>query len=472
MRRGVKIGVWVVAVLLVGLGAAIYWVLANTMPIGTGHVAKTVCSNVFISQRDPQQVFKEDIAPVHFLFRPTRFTVNQDERSVTSTAFGIFRTTAIYRPGCGCTVVNQTADSDLRRQSFMQTGDRTFSHRRADLPWPEGGGGPVDPIPLGVDAAKLEQALDTAFAESDPANLRKTRAVVIVYDGQLIGERYAPGFDPAMPLLGWSMSKSVTNALVGILVKAGKLDLKAPAPVAEWPPGDPRTQITLDQLLRMSSGLTFNEAYAPFSDAVSMFYDSYDFAAYAAAKPLEAEPDTKWHYSSGTANIVARLVRQAAETIDDNYFTFIYRELFDRIGMHSAIFEPDPSGTFVGSSYVFATPRDWARFGQFYLQDGVWEQERILPAGWVAYTTTPTAGSELGEYGAYFWLNAGSSQDPARRRWPRAPQDAFFATGFQEQKVIVIPSRKVVLVRLGNTTVRSAWSDEDFIINVLAALPE
>ena len=471
MKRGVKISLWVSAVLLIGLLAAVYLLLANTMPIATGHAAKTLCSNVFISQRDARQVYDEDIAPAHFLFALARFSVDRDEKSVTSTALGVFKTKAIYRPGCGCTVANKAPESDLKRQTFMQPGFRVRSHRQNDLPWPEGEGNPVDPAALGVNAEKLNQALDAAFAESDPANLRKTRALALVYDGQLIAERYAPGIDRSMPLLGWSMSKSVTNALVGILVKAGKLELQAPAPVAEWSPDDPRAKITLDQLLRMSSGLEFNEAYAPFSDVVSMLYDSYDFAAYAATRPLEAEPGSKWNYSSGTANIVARIVRQAAEATDKNYFVFLYRELFDKIGMHSAIFEPDPSGTFVGSSYVFATTRDWARFGLLYLQDGTWGGERILPEGWVTYTTTPTQGVPLGEYGAFFWLNAGETNDPDQRRWPRAPQDAFFATGFQEQKVIVIPSRKVVLVRLGSSTVRSAWSDEDFIENVLAALP-
>ena len=471
MKRGVKISLWVCAGLLIGLLAAVYGLLANTMPIGTGHAAKTLCSNIFISQRDPLLVFTEDIAPVHFLFKPVRFSVDRNEKSVTSTALGIFKTKAIFRPGCGCTVVNDTAEPDLRSQTFMQTGMRTMRHRQIHLPWPEGNSGPVEPLPEGIDPAKLKYALDAAFAEADNAKLRKTRAVAVVYDGQLVAERYAPGFDAEMPLLGWSMSKSVTNALVGILVKAGKLDLHAPAPVDEWSPEDPRSRITLDQLLRMSGGLEFNEAYAPFSDAVSMFYDSYDFAAYAAAKPLEAEPDTKWHYSSGSANIVARIVRRTAEKIDQNYFVFLYRELFDKIGMHSAIFEPDPSGTFVGSSYVFATARDWARFGLLYLQDGIWNGERILPEGWVEYTTTPTPKAPMGEYGALFWLNAGSAEDKNNCDWPRAPRDAYYASGFQEQKVIVIPSRNVVLVRLGGTSVRSAWSDEDFILNVLAALP-
>ena len=269
------------------------------------------------------------------------------------------------------------------------------------------------------------------------------------------------------------MSKSVTNALVGVLVKKGNLDIHQPAPVPEWQNSDdPRRRITLDQLLRMSSGLEFNEAYAPFSDAVSMFYDSYDFAAYAVQKPLEAEPDTKFNYSSGTANIIARIVRRAAEEEYRNYYTFIHRELFDKIGMHSVVFEPDPSGTFVGSSYVFATARDWARFGLLYLQDGVWEGERLFPEGWVSYTTTPTRKAPLGEYGALFWLNAGSASNPASRRWPSIPIDAYWANGFQDQRVIIIPSRKLVLVRLGNSSSNDAWHDEKFISEVLAALPK
>jgi CubicO group peptidase (beta-lactamase class C family) len=325
---------------------------------------------------------------------------------------------------------------------------------------------------MGVDRRKLEAALDAAFAEPGPEKPRKTRAVVVVYDGQLIAERYAPGFDKDMPLLGWSMSKTVTNALVGILVKQKRLDIMQPAPVPAWQQaGDDRKNITLDQLLRMSSGLKFEEVYAPLYDATYMLYGSYDFGAYAAAKPLETKPDAKWYYSSGTANIVAGIVRRAVETDDGYYYRFIHDQLIDKIGMTSAVLEPDSSGTFVGSSYTFATPRDWARFGLLYLQDGVWQGERILPAGWVDYTTTPTPKAPRGEYGAHIWLNAGSADNPDDRRWPSAPRDAYAALGFQEQKVIVIPSRKLVLVRFGATSERHAWNTDEFIKNVLASLP-
>jgi CubicO group peptidase (beta-lactamase class C family) len=242
--------------------------------------------------------------------------------------------------------------------------------------------------------------------------------------------------------------------------------------VPEWQnEDDARKKITLDQLLRMSSGLKFEEEYLPLYDVTYMLYGSYDFAAYAAARPLEADPGSKWNYSSGTANIVARIVRQTIEKQYDYYYRFIYEELFDKIGMYSAIVEPDSSGTFVGSSYAFGTPRDWARFGLLYLQDGVWQKEQILPPGWVKYSTTPTPKVPKGEYGAHIWLNAGSANNPQDRRWPSAPRDAFAATGFQEQKVIIIPSKKLVLVRFGATTDRKAWNTDEFIKRVLACLP-
>ena len=259
-----------------------------------------------------------------------------------------------------------------------------------------------------------------------------------------ITERYAPGFGPDMPMLGWSMSKSVTNSLVGLLVGQGRLVLEDPAPVPEWrDPDDPRHEITLDQLMRMSSGLAFEERYGPLADITDMLFRSHDFGAFAAQSHLETPPDQKWNYSSGTANIIARIVRYEAEKTAPNDYQFFHENLFDRIGMTSLVLEPDPSGTFVGSSYAVATVRDWARFGLLYLQDGVWNGERVLPEGWVQYSTTPTPKAPRGEYGALFWLNAGAPGNPDDRLWPHAPVDAYAAQGFQEQKVIVIPSRNV-----------------------------
>jgi len=382
-------------ILAAGVTAA-GWYLAQAIPIGTGYVAKYLCSGVFISGRDPDVIFREDVAPVNPLTAVVSVQIDNRNKLVTADSFGLFKATAVYREGCGCTLAVGVSEKDLRKQDIAaEVPKKPLPY---DLPWPEGNGEIARPLPAGIDEAKLAKALDNAFAESGSEKLKNTRAVLVVYDGRLIAERYATGFDRNMPLLGWSMSKSITNALVGIMVKNGKLRLNEPAPVPEWQTkGDPREKITLDQLLRMSSGLEFGEVYKPLYDATRMLYGSADFAAYAAAKPLEAAPDTKWNYSGGTANIISRIVRTEAEKSYRNCFTFMREELFDKIGMQSAVPEPDPSGTYVGSSYTFATPRDWARFGLFYLQDGVWNGERILPEGWVAYTTTPTPGAPIGE---------------------------------------------------------------------------
>jgi CubicO group peptidase (beta-lactamase class C family) len=473
MKRGVKAMAAVPAVLLIGLVAAGVWYFIRATPIGIGYAAKYLCTSTFVSKRDPNTVFTEDVKPLNPLMKTVTWKVNATRQSVTATAFKVFRSTAIYRHGCGCTLIAGITEAALRNQRFyFPDDDYSPPSHPPDQPWPQGSDGAVDPAMLGVDAAKLKRALDNAFAEPGPDHLRRTRAVAVVYNGQLIAERYASGFGPGTLMLGWSISKSVTNALVGILVGEGKLALYTPAPVPEWQsPGDPREKITLDQLLRMSSGLAFEEAYRPLSDVSEMLFESYDFAAFAAAKPLAAAPDEIWHYSSGTANIIARIVRRTVQKGTPHYYRFIRRALFDRIGMTSAVMEADPSGTFVGSSYALATVRDWARFGLLYLRGGVWNGERILPAGWVKYSTTPTPKAPMGEYGALFWLNAGDHKDPRHRMWPHAPVDAFAAQGFQEQKIVIIPSRKLVLLRFGATAERSAWNTDAFIADVIRALP-
>jgi hypothetical protein len=302
----------VTGVLSIVLAVAAVWFLSKAMPIGTGYVAKYLCTSIFLSKRDPQVVFVEDIKPVNPLAKLVTWDIDTVRQSVTATALMVFQSRAIFREGCGCTLVVGTTEAVLRDQRFFRpdVGYTPPSHS-ASLPWPEGGGEAVDPAGLGVDPEKLKQALDDAFAEPGPENQRKTRAVAVVYDGQLIAERYAPGFGSELPIPGWSMSKSITNALVGVLVQQGRLVIGEPAPVAEWQSSnDPRRKITLDQLLRMSSGLAFEEIYKPLADATDMLYGSDDFAAFAAAKPLAVAPDEKWYYSSGTANIIARIVRR------------------------------------------------------------------------------------------------------------------------------------------------------------------
>lgn len=454
-------------VLLGGIGFAIYF-LDGALPIGTGYSAKYLCSQVFLAARDPAVVFENDVKPTHPLFRVVRASVDYNEKSVTARAFGFWKSmTAVYRDGCGCTLA---VDTD--RQDLLAQARGLLPQKKADpqLLWPAGERVDLAALPPEIDPARLNRAVEEAFTEPGPETKRNTQAIVVVYKGRIVAERYAPQFDRSTPMLGWSMSKSVTNALVGLLVKEGRLDIRQPAPVPEWSAeDDPRRAITLDQLLRMSSGLAFEESYAPFADATDMLYASRSMARFAAEKPLRTAPDAEWYYSSGTANILARIVRDTVGGTLTDFCNFARQQLFDRIGMYSAIIEPDASGSPVGSSYMFATARDWARFGLLVNNRGVWRGEQILPPDWVAYSTTPTPLAPQGKYGAQFWLNAGTKDHPEDRLFPSLPADLFYLGGFNFQIVAGIPSKDLVVVRLG-VTHDDSWSHEAFIRQIVEAV--
>jgi len=320
-------------------------------------------------------------------------------------------------------------------------------------------------FPAGVDSLKLVSAVQKAFIEEDTILPVRTRAVIVVYDGQLIVEQYADGFDGRTKLAGWSMTKSVTGALIGILVKQGKLSVESPAPVPEWKsPADPRHAISIQNLLQQRSGLDFDEVYYRASDATSMLFEKSDMAAFTAAHPLKFRPDCVFHYSSGNSNILSRIIRQTVG--DSEYYRFPYTELFYKTGMYSAVLEPDPSGTFVGSSYMYATTRDWARFGMLFLNDGIFNKERILPEGWVAKSTRPASRDKRG-YGYQLWLNAGG--DSSVKHFPSAPADMFYADGFETQLIFVIPSKKLVIVRMGLTQ-HNNFNADLFLHNILSSI--
>jgi len=461
-----RLFVVVAVVVAAAVGYAIRFAILSA-PVGTGYTAKVLCSAVFVSGREPADVMATDLEMMQKW--PVRTEVDDKHRTVTASMAGLFRRTAVYREGLGCTLAVGIGGEELRRQTLPEP--MPAAPASADFPWPEGEG--VDP-PIGGVPGGIEAALDLAFSEPKPDRPRRTRAVVVVHHGRIIAERYAAGISAETPLVGWSMTKSVINALVGILVGRGELDPQARAPVPEWSlPDDPRHRITLDQLLRMSSGLEFEEIYdaKPYSDVNRMIASVHDAAAFAASKPLEVAPDSRWEYSSGTTNIISRIVRRTVG--EEGYWSFPRRELFDRIGITSAVLEPDPSGTFVGSSFSYATARDWARFGLLYLNDGVWSGERILPEGWVDYSTTPTPNNSTWRaYGAQIWLNA-ESPPGSRRRWLlELPVDAFAFRGYAGQFVVVIPSRDIVVVRLGQARGSSSKSMLGFLPPLLDALPE
>lgn len=326
----------------------------------------------------------------------------------------------------------------------------------ADVPWPADDWPPGDTASPQIDAARLSRALDDAFSEPDPARPRRTRALLIVHHGRLVVERYGPGISQHTRLLGWSMTKSVLASVVGLLVGDGRLDLAAPTDVPAWRrQGDPRGAITLDQLLRASSGLAWNETYeaGPLrSSVIAMLYRGgrRDMPAFAAEVKLAHPPDTVWSYSSGTSLVISGIVRRALGGDSDTVLRYARARLFDPIGARSFVLERDAAGSWVGSSYSWATARDWARFGLLHLRDGTWNAARVLPEGWVDRVRTPTPTSERGEYGSHWWLNAGPPGG-GPLPIPGAPRDLFHASGHDGQSVAVVPSRDLVLVRLGLT---------------------
>ncbi|HEX6226049.1 MAG TPA: serine hydrolase [Chryseolinea sp.] len=414
------------------------YVVITFPPVMAGMGAKTMCSCVFVTGRDAQSVRDKELQVFPGL-SSARFEIG--DSSVTATV--LWKTSkAIFRKGLGCTLLAQQSEEDVRRQKIKLAASMPASDT---LSWPAGD--VIDPVSPNINHALLRQALADAFEEPNPSEPLNTHAVLVVHEGKIIGERYAEGFDKNSRLMGWSMTKSVTNALIGILVKEGKLEVDKPAPIAEWQ-DDNRREITLNHLLQASSGLAWSESYfSPTADFHKMFIKSDDKAAFALSKELAHKPGTFFQYSSGTTNILSKIIRQTVG--DSAYFKFPTEKLFIRIGMHSMIMEPDASGTFVASSYSFATARDWARFGLLFLNDGVWNGEAILPAGWVKYSTTPAPAAELGRYGAQWWLNAGEREDARLRKYPDLPADTYWADGFEEQYVMIIPSKKLVIVRLG-----------------------
>ncbi len=441
MRRIVAIATGVALLAVVAVGTRLLWVALH---VAAGYTAHVTCSLALISGQDPAEVFGDyvsrEVAPADRVLRVAVSPAGAD-----ASVLGLMHARAAYRRGLGCTLLPVGSRDDLPLPDGL-----AIPRRRLDpaLPWPDGGAGvkaPPDPA--------IASAIDRAFREPvppQPGGIRQTRAVLVARDGQLLAERYAPGYGPQTPMLSWSMAKSVTAALVGVAVGDGRLGLGVPAAVPEWAaPSDPRHAITLDELLRMSSGLAFDEHYGAINDVSRMLFTMPDTGAFAARQPLAFPPDTHWSYSSGTANIISRLLRDSFGGDLAQLARYADERLFDPAGMTSAFFEPDESGTPIGSSFAFMTGRDWARFGELHRRDGVWNGRRILPEGWVRYVTTPTPAAPDGSYGALWWLNAGSPRNASSRPWPALPADTYAASGHSGQWVFVVPSAKLVVVRLG-----------------------
>ncbi len=446
---------------LVGVGYLGYFLKA-VAPLASGFAAHAFCSNLFIANRQFADIEQFDLPEEQQLLTRSRV----DGNTVT-TDFGIwpvsYTSVSVYRPGLGCGQLAGGAKADLEGPASIE---RVLPERPSDgLAWPMLSSD-------GIDTGRLNNILDRAFSDTTPdyVHRKNTRAVVVFHRNRLIAERYAEGFDATTPQNSWSMTKSATSALIGILVRDGHLNLQDPAPIAEWQnQDDTRRHVTTEDLLFMVSGLQFNEGYEndPVSDVNRMLMNTRDLAAFAASFPVTAEPGTRWAYQTASSVLLGRVIREVL-TDDDAYYHFAQQELFNRLGARHSYYQADGAGNYVGGAFLYATPRDWARFGLLYLNDGVLAGQRVLPEGWVEYSTTPTPASlKARAYGAQFWLNT----EGANQWMPSIPADAYAARGHYGQSVVIIPSRQLVVVRMGQTFNSGAWDLEAFLVELLDALP-
>jgi CubicO group peptidase (beta-lactamase class C family) len=454
MRIALKIAKWLAGlavVALIGLAAWLYFAPPAMIRVAAGYSAKIVCSNVFVAGRNAGEVLQADVqAPGHPILKLINVVVDESAGTVSAGLFGVFgKGLAVDRTGFGCAAV---PDGDLASAQMTDIAMQTLPELSDEL-WPEGN--------------RVESSQDPGIAAilDDPAMTGPgMRAVVVVRDGRIVGERYGDGFSAETPLLGWSIAKSVTAAIIGTLVREGRMDVNRRGLFEGWV-DDGRAEISVADLMAMSSGLEFNEDYGDVTDVTRMLYLEPDMAGFAAAKPLVRPVGTTFSYSTGTTVLLSRLWQDAVGD-PEQALAWPREALFGPLGMTSAVLETDARGTFAGSSYMYATARDWARFGQFLAQDGVWSGEELLLPGFAAWMREPAPASK-GEYGrGQLWLHGPLAGTPAGQD-PDAgfdlPDDTFWLLGHDGQSIAVLPSKRLVVVRLGLTPSKLGYKPQALV---------
>jgi CubicO group peptidase (beta-lactamase class C family) len=414
----------------------------RALRVATGYVAHNICSKTFVSRFDPQTVFAETAERdgIRRLRPLLRYHLDRTAKIVDASVAGLFESRAVFHEGFGCVMLLGSQQPYLLRSDI-----EALKTPKAPPLLPEIAG------PKAVEPADpaLKAALDHAFEEPDAPPFRRTKAVVVVRDGIIIAERYADGVTIDTPLLGFSMTESVINALIGIMTQQGMVSPSIPAPIPEWrAASDPRHVIEVEHLLRMTTGLALDETNSGFDASSQMLYLHNDMAGFAVKAQPIAPPGTRWAYSSPTTQLLARIIRDAVGGPEQT-LAYAWRELFNPLGMRDVTLEFDGAGTLQASTYMLASARDWARFGLLYLNDGVLAGKRILHEDWVDFSAAATLDTD---YGAGFWTNRSEHQHAKARVRLGVPRDAFFASGDLGQRVVIIPSQQMVVVRLGDST--------------------
>tara|TARA_B100000809_G_scaffold4361_1_gene4586 strand:+ start:4071 stop:5438 length:1368 start_codon:yes stop_codon:yes gene_type:complete len=427
----------IISLIIVVILAIVVYLQYPRLNIIAGYAAKNMSSNVFIAKRTVASVNAIDNNVPSIKLAKT--TVDLTSKQTTSSVFGILKRNAFFREGQGAVVIDDDFDTN---QDFL-IPKRTVN--QSSLPFPYGPKAPIDTTFAHINYEKLQLAVDSAFIENHKPFLKSTRSVLIIHKDQIIAEKYAEGFDKNTRFLGWSMAKSLLATAIGVLEQQKGFDVHKPViqslDLEDWKK-DERANITTHHLLKMVSGLEWEEDYTKISDVTKMLFLERDMTKSQSNKELEFAPGTHFNYSSGTTNLISGVLRSQFKTHQE-YLDFPYTQLIDKIGMNSMLFETDMEGNFVGSSYAWATARDWAKFGLLYLHNGNWNGNQIFKSSWADYTATPTKES-LNEYGAQFWTNTdGYIID--------APKDMYYADGYHGQRIFIIPSKDLVIVRTGLT---------------------
>ncbi len=431
-RRRVRFGLKAILIVIVVILLAAGYYLNSLLPIITGYAAKNLASGVFISGRTQEDMESHDL---NFSFiAKAKNTVDYKNMKVIS-KFLWGKSEAVYRDRFGVTLLRDIEEEELRDIVFPQGIVPGYSGDT--IPWPMGN--IIPEIDSGIQNYDIQKLSDKIVKEDLYGG--DNYAAIILYKGVPVAESYDERFDRNTRFLSWSMAKSVVNGLVGIKIKLDHgFGIDNLVEIDKWEGEKATRGLTLNNLLQMQSGLRWNEDYGNRSDVTVMLHEANDFARYTYSRDFEYDPGTHWYYSSGTTNIVSYLLRNTFDS-DSSYYAFPYHELFYRIGITDAVFETDPSGTYVGSSYIYMTARDYARFALLYQQDGIYCGERILPEGWVDYTTSEASASD-GDYGAFFWLNRGGLIEGA-------PEDMYMCIGHDGQRIFILPTQELIIVLLG-----------------------
>lgn len=410
----------------------IYFVITSypKLDLISGFASKSVASAHFIDNRPLNLIEKTDNDIP--LVKKASNRIDDKNLWATSSVFGLKERKAIYRKGLGCTLIDDTFDVDAPYLVPHRAKTKTSLFPKGNVK--------KDTVFANIDYKKLQTALNNAF-DAKGKSTKKTRSVLVVYNDHIIAEKYAEGFNENSKILGWSMTKSLTATLYGILQHQNKINITNPVNLAEWQK-DERKNITYNDLLHMNSGLEWEEDYTKISDVTQMLFLAKNMGQVQAEKPSVGKPNQTWNYSSGTTNLLSLLLRKQFKTHQE-YLDFWYSALLDKIGMNSALVEVDMAGNYVGSSYGWATTRDWAKFGLLYLHKGNWFGEQIFSPEWATYVATPTPTSG-NRYGAHFWLNAG-------RKFPNVPKEMYYCSGYQGQMVAIFPNHNLVIVRMGTS---------------------